>query len=137
MRSPRRLMCTSVLAFECIVLGLVTPVLIAVEGVSTATGLLIGLGLAVAALLIAGMLGYEWAYYAGFVLQAAALAVGFVVPAVIVLGLIFGALWTTAYVLGKRIEAQQAAQPAESQSADPQPADPPPAEWRPADPPPS
>jgi hypothetical protein len=31
------------------------------------------------------------------------------IPVMIVLGLAFGALWTTAYVLGKRIEAQQAA----------------------------
>jgi hypothetical protein len=109
MRSPRRLMCASVLGFECIVLALVTPVLIAVNHMSTAAGLGIGLGLAVAALVIAGSLRFEWVYYAGFVLQVAALAVGFAVPAMFVLGLIFAGLWTAAYVLGKRIEAQQAA----------------------------
>jgi hypothetical protein len=63
--------------------------------------------MAFAAVLIAGLLRSEWAYYAGFALQGAALALGFVVPAMFVLGLIFGALWTTAYVLGKRIESQQ------------------------------
>lgn len=109
MRSPRRTMCASVLGFECIVLGLVTPVLISVEGISTGVGLAIGLGLAAAAVLIAGALRFEAAYAAGFVLQAAALTLGFVVPVMFVLGLIFGALWTTAYVLGKKIERQQAA----------------------------
>lgn len=108
MHSPRRTMCASVLGFECIVLGLVTPVLIMVEDLPRGTAWGIGLGFAVAAVLIAGLLRAEWAYYAGFVLQIATLALGFVVPAMFVLGLLFGALWTTAYVLGRKIEAQQA-----------------------------
>jgi Protein of unknown function (DUF4233) len=109
MRSPRRMMCASVLAFECIVLGLVTPVLITVESISSGAALVIGLGLAAAAVLIAALLRYEVMYMAGFALQVAAVALGFVVPVMFVLGLIFGALWTTAYVLGRRIEQQQAA----------------------------
>ena len=109
MRSPRRMMCAAVLAFECVVLGLSSIVLITIEDISVATGLAVGLGLAVAAILIAGLLRFEWAYYAGFVLQVAALALGIVVPAMIVLGLVFGALWTTAYVLGLKIEREQAA----------------------------
>lgn len=109
------MMCASVLGFECIVLGLVTPVLITVEGLSTATALVIGLGLAVAAIVIAGLLRAEWAYLLGFVLQAAAVALGFLVPAMLVLGAIFGALYTTAYVLGRKIEVQQAAFAAEAE----------------------
>lgn len=107
MRSPRRLMCASVLGFECIVLGLVTPVLITVAGVSKGVALPVGLGLTVLAVVVAGLLRYEWAYWAGFAIQVAALALGVVVPAMIVLGLVFGALWTAAYVLGRKIEAQQ------------------------------
>ena len=109
MRSPRRLMCASVLGFECIVLGLVTPVLITVEGVSHGLALTTGLGLAVAAVLIAGLLRYEPAYVAGFALQVAAVLLGFVVPVMFVLGVVFAALWTTAYVLGRRIDQQRAA----------------------------
>ena len=75
---------------------------------STGLALFIGLGLAVSAIVVAGLLRYEWAYYLGFALQAAALALGIVIPAMIVLGLIFGALWTTAYVLGRKIETEQA-----------------------------
>lgn len=109
MRSPRRMMCSSVLAFECIVLALSSIVLISVENVSTPTGLAIGLGLAVAAIGVAGLLRHEWAYYAGFGLQAAALALTAVVPVMVVIGVIFGALWTAAYVLGIKIEREQAA----------------------------
>lgn len=109
MRSPRRMMCSSVLAFECIVLALSSIVLISVEGVSTVTGLAVGLGLAVAAIAVAGLLRHEWAYYAGFALQVAALALTVVVPVMVVIGAIFGALWTMAYVLGIKIEREQAA----------------------------
>jgi hypothetical protein len=106
-------MCAAVLGFECVVLALVTPVLIAVNDLPTSRALAIGLGLAVASLVIAALLRYEWAYYSGFVLQVAALSVGLLVPAMIVLALVFGGLWTAAYLLGRRIEAQQAAWPAE------------------------
>lgn len=110
MRAPRRMMCASVLAFESIVLALSSIVLISVENVSTGRSLVVGLGLAIAAIVIAGMLGRgEWAYYLGFALQVAALALGVVVPAMIVLGVAFGALWTTAYLLGLKIEREQAA----------------------------
>ncbi len=109
MRSPRRLMCASVLGFECIVLGLVTPVLITVESVSRGSALTIGLGLALAAVITAGLLRYEAAYVAGFAVQVAAVLLGFVVPVMFVLGVVFAALWTTAYVLGLRIDQQRAA----------------------------
>jgi len=103
------MMCAAVLGFECIVLALSSIVLITIEHVSTGVALAIGLGLAVAALLVAGLLRHEWAYYAGFALQVAALALGIVVPAMVILAAVFGALWTTAYILGRKIEREQAA----------------------------
>ncbi len=109
MRNPRRAMCATVLALQCIVLGLSTPVLITVEGVSKPTALVAGLGLSLVALLLAGSLRAEWGYYAGFVVQVAALALGFLVSTMFILGVIFTLLWTTAYLLGKRIEADRAA----------------------------
>jgi hypothetical protein len=60
-------------------------------------------------LVIAGLLRAEWGYFLGFALQATTLALGIVIPAMIVLGAIFGALWTTAFLLGKKIEAERAA----------------------------
>ena len=44
-------------------------------------------------LLLAGMLRAEWAYLAGYVVQVAAIGLGFVVPVMFGLGAIFAALW--------------------------------------------
>jgi hypothetical protein len=107
MRSPRRIMAAAVLGFECVVLALMTPVMISVEGVGAGPAVAVGVGSAVAAVLIAGLLRFEWAYWLGFALQLFAVGMGVVVPAMFVLGMVFGALWTTAYVLGRRIEAEQ------------------------------
>nr|WP_166140224.1 DUF4233 domain-containing protein [Nocardioides ochotonae] len=102
-------MCAAILALEAIVLGLTTPVMVAVSDVDVASALVVGIGLTVVCLLLAGMLRREWAYAAGWVVQVAAIALGFVVPMMFVLGAIFALLWGTAYFLGKRIERERAA----------------------------
>ena len=107
-RSPRRGMCAAVLSLEAITLGLTTPVMISVAGVDTATALWVGLGLTVACLLLAGMLRAEWAYGLGWVIQGAAVGLGFVIPLMFVLGGIFALLWGSAYFLGLRIERERA-----------------------------
>jgi len=107
-RSPRRGMCAAVLSLEAITLGLTTPVMISVAGVDTATALWIGLGLAVACILLAGMLRAEWAYSVGWVIQGAAVGLGFVIPLMFVLGGIFALLYGSAYFLGRKIERERA-----------------------------
>ena len=107
-RSPRRGMCAAVLSLEAITLGLTTPVMISVAGVDTATALWVGLGLTVACLLLAGMLRKEWAYSLGWVIQGAAVGLGFVIPLMFVLGGIFALLWGSAYFLGLKIERERA-----------------------------
>ena len=108
-RSPRRGMCAAVLSLEAIALGLTTPVMITIANVATGTAVSVGLGLAVACLLLAGMLRAEWAYLAGYVVQAAAIGLGFVVPVMFGLGVIFAALWAGADLLGRKIERERAA----------------------------
>lgn len=108
-RSPRRGMCAAVLALEGIVVGLSTPVMITLSDVALGTALAAGLGLAAVCLLLAGMLRSERAYAVGWVVQAAAIALGLVVPAMFFLGIVFAALWGTAYFLGRRIERDRAA----------------------------
>ena len=108
-RSPRRGMCAAVLALEAVVLGLTTPVMIMISGVPTSTALLVGLGLAVACLAVAGMLRAPWAYLLGWVLQVAAVGLGFVVPIMFLLGAIFALLWGMADFLGRKIERERAA----------------------------
>jgi hypothetical protein len=108
-RSPRRGMCAAILSLEGVALGLTTPVLITVAGVDTAKALWVGLGLAVACLVLAGLLRAEWAYALGWVLQGVAVALGFEIPLMFGLGAIFALLWGTAYFLGRKIERERAA----------------------------
>ncbi|HEV7876060.1 MAG TPA: DUF4233 domain-containing protein [Nocardioides sp.] len=108
-RSPRRGMCAAVLCLEAITIGLSTPVMISIGEVATGTALATGLGLALACLLLAGMLRAEWAYSLGWLLQVAAIALGFLVPLMFFLGAVFALLWGTAYFLGLKIERERAA----------------------------
>lgn len=107
-RSPKRGMCAAILSLEAVVLGLTTPVMINLAHVRWQTAVWIGLGLCVACLLLAGLLRWEAAYLVGWVIQVAAIALGFVVPMMFVLGGIFALLWGTAYFLGRKIERERA-----------------------------
>jgi hypothetical protein len=101
-------MASAVLALESVVLFLSTPVMIQVSGVDSAAAVTAGLGLAVLALVVCALLRYRWAYVAGSLVQVAAVALGFVVTAMFVLGLIFALLWAAALVLGRRVDAAKA-----------------------------
>jgi hypothetical protein len=104
----QRRLCAAILSLEAIAFGLSAPVLISVAGVSTAAGLWIGLGLAVACIVVAGMLRAPWAYWLGWAIQFGAIALGFATDTMFVLGAIFLALWATAYFLGRKIEVERA-----------------------------
>jgi hypothetical protein len=107
-RSPRRGMCAAVLSLEAITLGLTTPVLITVADVAVPIALLVGLGLAVLCLVVAGLLRSEWAYTLGWLVQVGAIAIGFEIGLMFFLGGLFALLWATAYLLGRKIERERA-----------------------------
>ena len=102
----------AMLCLAAVVLGLATPVMVAVEDVDTGLALGVGLGLAAAALLTAGLLGRAWGYYVGHAVQVCAIALGVLVPVMFFVGAMFAALWVTAYLLGRRIESDRAARSA-------------------------
>jgi len=108
-KSPRRGMCAAVLTLEAIVLGLSTPIMITLGHVSKGTALSFGLGLAVACLLVAGLLRKEWGYWLGWALQVGAIALGVLASLMWFLGALFALLWGCAYFLGRRIEDERAA----------------------------
>lgn len=101
-------MCSAMLMFEAIILGLAVPVMISVEDVSKPLALTAGLGLALLCLLTAGSLRRPQAYLLGHVLQVGAIALGFLVPIMFFVGSMFAALWFGAFFLGRKIEADQA-----------------------------
>lgn len=108
MRSAQRSMAATILALEAIVLGLTTPVMISVASVPVVTALVIGLGLTVACVVVAGMLRHSWSYSVGWAIQVAAVALGVVVPVMFVLGGVFLALWAGAVLLGAKIDRERA-----------------------------
>lgn len=103
-----RRLCSVVLAFEALVIALVTPVLINVENVPVPQAMTMGLGLAAACIVVTGLLRFRWAYWLGHAIQVAALAIGLIATAMLVIGGIFAALWVTAVVLGRRMDATTA-----------------------------
>ncbi|HEX6247430.1 MAG TPA: DUF4233 domain-containing protein [Nocardioidaceae bacterium] len=108
MSSAQRSMGATILGLEAVVLGLTTPVMISVASVPVGTALVVGLGLTVACIVVAGMLRRPWAYYLGWAIQVAAVGLGFVVPMMFFLGAIFLALWAGAVFLGAKIDRERA-----------------------------
>jgi hypothetical protein len=102
-------MCAAVLTLESITLGLTTPVLVTISDVAVGTALLIGLGLALACLVVAGLLRRPWAYWLGWAIQVGAVAVGVLVPMMFFLGAVFALLWGSADLLGRKIDRERAA----------------------------
>ena len=85
--------------------ALVARALAAVKNPSTAgTFLLTGSLLALLCILDAGLLRRPWGVTLGWVLQLATLACAFIVPLMLPVGLLFGALWVTALVQGHRMD---------------------------------
>ncbi len=70
------------------------------DHVSVAAALPVGGALAVGCIVVAGMIRRPWAYLAGGVLQVLAIACGFVVPVMFVIGGIFAVLWVVCIRLG-------------------------------------
>jgi hypothetical protein len=101
-------MCAAMLSLEAIILGLSVPVMIAVEDVHTTLALVLGLGLAVLCVLVAGSLRRPEAYLVGHAIQVAAIGLGFIVPIMFLVGLMFAALWFGAFFLGRKIEDDKA-----------------------------
>lgn len=109
-KSLRRL-CGTVLTMEAIVIALAISPAIVLEHVHGAVAGGVGGGLAVAALLLGGVVGRPrmgWALVAGTILQLLVIAAGVALPAMYALGVIFGALWITGIWLARRIAQQQA-----------------------------
>jgi hypothetical protein len=102
-----RRLCSTVLIFEVVVIGLAIPVAITIAHARPAMAVVTGGVLAAAAVVLAafvGRPGQGWALVGGSVLQAAMIATGVVVPVMYGLGAIFAALWVTAIWLARRYQ---------------------------------
>ncbi len=103
-----RVLTSSVLVLEAIVVALAIPVALVVGGSPAWVAWLLGV-LAVGCLLLPGAFGRRGYLQAGWAAQAAVITSGFLVPMMFVLGATFAALWWTAVRLGHRAEAARPA----------------------------
>lgn len=72
------------------------------------TWLLAGSALALLCLLDAGLLRNPWGVTLGWLLQLATLLAGLVVPAMVIVGILFTVLWVVAFVQGRAMDAHTA-----------------------------
>lgn len=107
-KNPMRVVLLSVLLFEVVVFALSIPVMILVSHTAPAPAALLGSGSAVLALAAAGLLRKVVGYPIGWVAQLAGILLGFLTPAMFVVGGMFAGLWVVSFVLGKRLDARAA-----------------------------
>lgn len=100
-------LCATVLVMEAIIIGLAIPVAISIGHDPARAAGTAGGCLAVAAVILAGVVGRSVSrgvLVAGSVLQLLVIAAGAVVPVMYALGAIFAGFWVLAIWMGRRAE---------------------------------
>ncbi len=101
-----RILGASVLVMESLTVGF--AILLAMKEHGNNSALILGVALALALLLTAGLLKKRSGWFIGSALQVAMLAYGFMVTAFFIVGGIFAVLWVAAIIVGRRGEAIRA-----------------------------
>ena len=106
--SARYLFCLVLLILEAFVALFMALVLFGLHLVPAGLAWGIGAAIAALALLAAGLLRSPAGYVLGWLTQALMIASGVYILDMIILGLIFGALWVVSVVLGGRVDRERA-----------------------------
>jgi hypothetical protein len=105
-RNPMRMVLLFVLIFEAIAFLLAIPVMIFVSGIGPGLATALSGGVALLALVSAGLMRKPVGYLLGWVAQVAGVALGFLTPAMFAVGLLFLGLWVLGVVLGRKLDAR-------------------------------
>lgn len=118
-RPPRTLvqkLAPIVLGFEAIVVLLAGLTIFGLKALPAPIeqwwGIVGGVVVAAAMVTTAGAITRRWAITAGWVLQVVVALAGFIVPAILLVALIFGGMWAYATIVGARLDARRPAGPA-------------------------
>ncbi|WP_233486817.1 DUF4233 domain-containing protein [Zhihengliuella sp. ISTPL4] len=124
-RAPRTLvqkLAPVVLGFEAIVVFLVGLTIFGLKalpaGIEQWWGIVGGAVVAVACVVIAGMITKPWAIPAGWIVQIVVALSAIAVPAVLLVVLIFGGMWAYATIMGARLDARRPSESPTVQNAD-------------------
>ena len=117
-RPPRTLvqkLAPIVLGFEAIVVFLAGLTVFGLKalpaGIEQWWGIVGGAVLALACIVVAGMVTKPWAITAGWVIQVIVALSAILVPAILLVVVIFGGMWAYATIGGARLDARRPAEP--------------------------
>jgi Protein of unknown function (DUF4233) len=102
-----RVLTSSVLVMESIMLGLAIPVVLVARNEQAAVGWLLA-ALALIALLLPALVNRPWFVTAGWALQVATIACGVFEPMLYFLGAVFAVLWWAALHFGGKVDRARA-----------------------------
>lgn len=118
-RPPRTLvqkLAPIVLGFESIVVFLAGLTIFGLrtlpDGIPQWWGIVGGAVVGLACIAIAGMITRSWAIAAGWVIQAIIALSAILVPAILLVVVVFGGMWGYATIMGARLDARRPAGPA-------------------------
>ncbi|MCF2533509.1 DUF4233 domain-containing protein [Yinghuangia soli] len=104
-----RALCSTHLIGEAIVICLGALVAMSLTDISTGLLWAVAGPAALLCILLCGKLSAPWAVPAGWALQFALIAAGFVVPMMFVVGVVFAGIWYACVRVGRTIDAAKAA----------------------------
>lgn len=114
MSAPRRqrpvteILLSIVLGLEAVLVFFVTMTVFGLDLIPPAVAFGGGAVLIVVLLLAGRLLMYPWGIWPGWALQAALIALGFILPALFIAGAIFVAIWVYCFVKGRSIDRRNA-----------------------------
>lgn len=107
-RSLTESLLSIVLGLEAVLVFFIIMTVFGLDLVPPAVAFGGGAALIVVLLLAAGLLKHPWGVWLGWALQAALIALGFILPALFITGAIFVAIWVYCFVKGRSIDRRNA-----------------------------
>ena len=108
-RSASESLLSIALVLEAVLVFFVTLTAFGLRALEPLPAFLGGAGLIVALVLVSGLLRFRWAVWLGWVLQAALVATGILLPIMFFIGGGFVAIWIYCFVKGRQLDRAKAA----------------------------
>jgi Protein of unknown function (DUF4233) len=107
-----RILASTVLTAEALVVFFACLVAVQLTDIGTATVWAVGGSFALLCLLLCGLLRHRWALWVGSAFQVVLIASGIVIPMMYAIGVFFAMIWIAALRVGAKVDAIKAARAA-------------------------